>query len=312
VSGGEKKETNWKKELLAFLAAIVVLMAIFAGLYLYSGVWPPMVVVESGSMAHSTDRSYIGVIDTGDLVIVRDQSSVVTYVEGYVDHYRKFGDYGDVVIYLRYGQEDSTPVIHRAIIELVYNESTGLFDVPSLQDYPTSLWSHDGIQDGQWSGLGGSLELYDVGYRSQSLRVDLDALLFYQHSGYITKGDHNDLIDQNTMMPVCRELVDQGWIVGVAKGEIPWFGLLKLWVGGQYAPYGPGVPSNSWTNLFVCIALIIIIPISIDLLDVYYRRRGKDPFAPLRKENRSPPPKQVVVERDAKKPSDDRKNGPQE
>ena len=33
--------------------------------------------------------SYIGVIDTGDLVIVRDQSSVVTYVEGYVDHYRK-------------------------------------------------------------------------------------------------------------------------------------------------------------------------------------------------------------------------------
>ena len=93
-------------------------------------------------------------------------------------------------------------------------------------------------------------------------------------------------------------------MVGVAKGEIPWFGLLKLWVGGQYTPYGPGVPANSWTNLFVCIALIIIIPISVDLLEIYFRSKGKDPFAPLRKENRNPPPKEVVVKRDEKKPKD--------
>ena len=305
MSGGEEKGKGWKKEALAFLAALIVLLAIFAGLYLYSGVWPPMVVVESGSMAHSSEKSYIGVIDTGDLVIVRDQSSVMTYVEGYDDHYRKFGDYGDVVVYLRYGQEDSTPVIHRAIVELVYNASTSTFDVPSLSDYPQSLWSHNGIQDGQWWGLGGVLELYDVGYRSQFIRVDLGALLVFEHGGFITKGDHNDLIDQNPQVPICREPIERDWVIGLAKVEIPWFGLLKLWVGGQYTPYGPGVPANSWTNLFVCIALIIIIPISVDLLEIYFRRKGKDPFAPLRKENRSPPPKEVVVERSEKKPKDE-------
>src|SRR3989304_995909 len=53
------------------VTAVVVVALVFGAVLAYTQVWPPMVVVESNSMQHSSDESFIGVIDTGDLVLVQ-------------------------------------------------------------------------------------------------------------------------------------------------------------------------------------------------------------------------------------------------
>ena len=67
----------------------------------YTQNWPPMVVVESESMMHAED-SEVGVIDTGDLVLVKKTSGrgdITTYIEGKKRDYKTYGEYGDVIIY---------------------------------------------------------------------------------------------------------------------------------------------------------------------------------------------------------------------
>ena len=122
------------KEWIKDIAIAVVVVAIIMGsLYAYTGMWPPMVVVESGSMQHSDDRSYIGVIDTGDIVLSKETSfsDITTYVEGRSTGYQKYGDYGDVIIYRPMGK-DTTPIIHRAVLYLEWN-SISAFDVEGLR-----------------------------------------------------------------------------------------------------------------------------------------------------------------------------------
>ena len=48
-----------------------------------------------------------------------------------------------------------------------------------------------------------------------------------KHSGYITKGDHNAMIDQ----PYLSSPVKKSWIVGVAKFRIPYIGYFRLLFG---------------------------------------------------------------------------------
>ena len=79
------------------------MLLIIGIIFAYCRVWPPMVVVVSGSMEHppplpEEPRSYIGVIDTGDLVLVKKVnkvSDIITYVEGektgYHHQYHTFG-----------------------------------------------------------------------------------------------------------------------------------------------------------------------------------------------------------------------------
>lgn len=256
---------------------------------LYSGVWPPLVVVESGSMEHSSTTSSFGIIDTGDMVLIQKHTStegVMTYVDGLASNYRSFGDYGDVVIYQRYGNPSQTPVIHRALVLLVYNETAKSFDVPSLANVPQDKWSYDGTDGGTWWNLSGVLVLHHVGYRDQEVVISLKDLVHYGHGGLITKGDHNEAVDQSPTQPICREPVKGAWIQGLARGELPWFGLLKLWFGGQFVPYGPGVAANSWTDLFTCLGLIIIVPIVIDVTFVLLKKRGIYPWASFKKKLR--------------------------
>ncbi|QLH74885.1 MAG: S26 family signal peptidase [Methanomassiliicoccales archaeon] len=272
-------------EVRSFVITIAVFLIIIGALFLYSGIWPPFVVVESGSMQHSDDRSKIGIMDTGDLILVRElgeDGGIVTYVEGYSTGYRTFGDYGDVVMYKRDGTDRFTPVIHRAIVLLEFNSTSGSYDVPSLANLPNEKWSHDGASDGRWWDLDGTLYIYGVGYKKETLEIHLDDLLSYGRGGYITKGDHNDVIDQNPQAPISTGPVLEEWVIGTAKAELPWFGLIKLWFSGQYRPYGPGVPDNSWTALFLTIALMVLVPIAVEVGDVLLKRRGIDVVARIR------------------------------
>ncbi len=273
------------------IIALVVVAVIMASLYAYTGKWPPLVVVESDSMQHSDDQSFIGVIDTGDLVLVKQTESdhIVTYLQGQSSGYQTYGEYGDVIIYERYGNPAYKSIIHRAICRVEYNETGGGFDVPELANIPQSQWKVLGSGEQVWWNLEGTVEIYDIGYEKVTIQLDLGAMLAYfesrgrdPHGGFITLGDHNwayqgsnkvGLYDQ---MAICREPIQGDWVDGVARGELPWFGLLKLWVTGD-AP--DNVPQNSVTNLWISLGIIIGIPLILDIGTLLLKRKGIDIWA---------------------------------
>jgi signal peptidase I len=177
------------------------------------------VLVESSSMMHG-DAPERGVLDTGDLAQVIEYSSeddIVTYFEGRERDYKTAGDYGDVIIYWRNGDESTTPVIHRVILWLEFNqeatdadpENKGYFNIPELGLY--NLSGQVVITD--------DFSSYFVDEPDGPLTIDFDKI--YQnmqsnpHSGYLTKGDHNPMtgIDQYTT----SEPVKFVWIEGRAK-----------------------------------------------------------------------------------------------
>lgn len=175
------------------------LIVLVVGLLLFavSGIWPPMVAVESQSMEPSLER--------GDLVFVTDpdrygpdgDADVVTVHEA--TDYRSLGSPGDVVVYQtpnrrRRGQ---SPVIHRAMFRVEGGEN--------------------------W---------YDRA-NPQFVQADNCKELRHcpaPHDGYITKGDNNAYYDQAARIapPVRR-----GWVRAEAQFRIPWLGRLRLWLSGQ-------------------------------------------------------------------------------
>lgn len=194
-----------------------------------SGVDPPFTVVESQSMQHGRS-SEIGVIDTGDMILVKSPSTseIVSYIEGYHSGYASFGEYGSVIIYERpYGN----PVIHRAILWLESN-GDGTWSAPALRYYTddgtetgTKLWEC-GLD--KYDSLSGTLILFAIGYAEKSVFVNLD-VLDNDISGYLTMGDNaetNKNFDQS--VGIYEELVSEDNIRSVAWKEIPWIGAIKL------------------------------------------------------------------------------------
>src|SRR3989441_7677195 len=58
----EEDENFWKGLARDLLVAAIIVVVFLAAIYLYTGVWPPLVVVESSSMQHSDGASFLGVI----------------------------------------------------------------------------------------------------------------------------------------------------------------------------------------------------------------------------------------------------------
>ena len=251
---------------VALLFVVLVLLAMFA----YTGLWPPLVVVESNSMMHGEDNlSHIGAIDTGDLVLVKkvdSVSDVETYVDGLSSGHKTYGDYGDVVIYKRGGSNAVTPIIHRAIIYLEINADGQSYRSESLSMAPSDRWSTGDVGD-TWDHLTSTLTITHVGYKDLTVVVDIGSMIPSHRSGFITKGDHNSQTDQ---MYAGGGPVDLTWVVGKARGEIPWFGLLKLW---STDSFGSPAPPNSVTDLWIALALIVITPITIDISMTIIERR---------------------------------------
>jgi len=261
---------------IALLFVVFILLAMFA----YSGLWPPLVVVESNSMMHGDDNtSHIGAIDTGDLVLVKKvdhPSDITTYMDGLSTGHKTYGDYGDVVIYKKEGSDILTPIIHRALIYLEPNADGLSYRSASLRDAPESAWSTYPVND-TWDHLTGALVLMNVSYNRVTVQIDVGNMIRYfevqgidPKAGFITKGDHNPQTDQSYggLAPV----VDFTWIVGKARGEIPWFGLLKLW---STHSLGSPAPDNSVRDLWISLALIIISPIAVDIILSIREKRCK-------------------------------------
>ena len=291
------------KSVLGFLRdvgiAAGIIAVILVVLFLYTDNWPPMVVIESDSMQHGHDSS-VGVIDTGDLVLVKKVSTeknVITYIEGQARGYRTYGDYGDVIIYRKNGGTD-TPVIHRSVMYLKLNETTNnSFDIPDLskleygedEDWYVTISQNTVVAQARWYDLEKNHQIHinDYGYAGVHLKIDLGIINKNfgdddLHGGFITVGDHNaarntgSCVDQEHLAldpPANQKVrpVKAEWIVGKARGELPWFGIVKLKVSGNPNEF----PTTSVYMVFVTLGVIIALPIVLDFLYLTIKKKIK-------------------------------------
>jgi signal peptidase len=242
------------------LIALLIVVIILTALWAYTGQFPstPMVVVTSGSMMHP-DASFgkIGTIDPGDLVLVKKvdgKNDIETRGKRgspFTDH-ESYGDFGDVIIYYPSGDKGRTPIIHRAICWVELNQD-GTYSVPEY-----------GLENVAKVTIG---ELKLTNKR-------------FSHSGFITMGDNNNQIADQAGN-ICPEPVKPEWVIGKARMELPWFGLIKLMLYGNpnarpnpdWVKVGRAVaPKDLWICLGLSMAAIITIPI---LLDFYEHKREK-------------------------------------
>ncbi|WIV68534.1 S26 family signal peptidase [Natrialbaceae archaeon AArc-T1-2] len=181
---------------VASSVAIVLLIGLV--LFAVSGVWPPLVAVESGSMEPNMERGdMIFVVDenrfVGDEPI--DGTGVVTYENGQNGGHEKFGEPGDVIIFEPNGDEFQTPVIHRA-----------------------HYWVEE---DDNWVD-----EQADPEHLNGATCEDLTTCPA-DHDGFITKGDANSGYDQaGSGAPT--DVVSPEWVTGKASVRIPWLGHVRL------------------------------------------------------------------------------------
>lgn len=262
----DSAKNNPKEIVVVVLVVAILLVATMSFLFVYSGKSRPLTVVESKSMQHSDDTSYIGIIDTGDMVVMRDIGKVTieTYVDGYQNGHGSFGSYGDVIIYYREGKN---PVIHRAILWLDYDVSTDRWSSPALENYPADLWENAGT----WDDLTGELVLKGLpGKNGSQIDATLNIDTLAHHSGYITKGDNNDYFDQNA---IHVGLVERSELKAVAGLEIPWLGCIKLLVNHKNTGM---IPSNSIPCLAVLLLDIIMFIFMISTVTECIRRMREE------------------------------------
>ncbi|SHG54691.1 S26 family signal peptidase [Halobaculum gomorrense] len=175
-------------------ASTAVAVAVVAALlFAVTGVWPPMVAVESGSMEPHMER--------GDLVVVSEPARFgadgvaagVRPVHGAPADSRTLGARGDVIVFSSPALP-GTPIIHRA---------------------------HFYVEDGEnWYGEANPAYL-PSGVDSCAELTDCPA----PYAGFITKGDANDRYDQvNGNSPI----VAPDRIRSEARVAIPLLGHIRL------------------------------------------------------------------------------------
>ncbi len=109
IKNFKESENFWIGSLrdVLFVISIVAIFSIVS--YIALGRWSPMVAVESESMVPH--------MQIGDIIIVQNinRTEIITYQKGKENGYTSFEDYGDVILYMKYGKEGGTPIIHRAM-----------------------------------------------------------------------------------------------------------------------------------------------------------------------------------------------------
>jgi len=312
VSESDPLKTLFRELLLA--AGMIGLLIL--ALYAHTGSMPPLVVVESSSMIHDIDGE-VGSIDAGDLVLVHNQDfeTIVTFAEatdpgnskyGYSQH----GLGGDVIIYKKNG-ESGTPIIHRAIMEVIPNEirspnrsvpvnasnnehcpEGGTFDSESFDrdgvvgvcvltwDVPgtdvrnvtTVTVQFDGIQAG----------LYDCD-RPVHANVESHLVVWQwqpQHAGILTLGDNNNCsVDQGS------QAVNGSSGVHSASGTVgPIRASWLIGIGGGEIPWlgtvklmvsGEGTPGTTYvpsSSFFILFTLVGSVLVLPMLLEPVIRR----------------------------------------
>ncbi|MFB6232681.1 MAG: S26 family signal peptidase, partial [Haloarculaceae archaeon] len=177
------------RELLLSLTIVAVIGLV---LFAVSGVWPPMVAVESKSMEpHISKYDLVFVTETGRFAPPdANQQGLVMAETGSRSH-ESFGRRGSVIVYDVPGTPGS-PIIHRVRFRVEQGENW--FDEAN----PEAI----------------NAESCDELRHCPA-----------EYAGYVTKGDNNERYDQaNGIAPI----VKPGWVEGVAQARVPYLGRLRL------------------------------------------------------------------------------------
>jgi signal peptidase len=191
------------RELVSSVAAVVVVGLV---LFAISGVWPPMVAVESGSMEPVMERGDLVFIVEADRFADSEAAThgVVTSRAGAEIGQRSFGANGDVIVFDPPDRRGA-PIIHRAMFWVEEDEN---WVTDANQSY-LSDQQCETDDDPQT----------DTGVRNCPA----------PHAGFVTKGDANPTYDQARGLapPVRSE-----WVTGTAEVRVPGIGLIRLiWSG---------------------------------------------------------------------------------
>ncbi|QLH76456.1 S26 family signal peptidase [Halosimplex rubrum] len=204
---GDESETTERSGVRTFVVDVVssalAVLLVGALLFAVSGVWPPMVAIESSSMAPH--------MQTGDLVFVMEEqrfpgdgavagSGIVTLESGRETDYTMFQRPGDVIVYKPDGNDGTTPIIHRAMFYV--EEGENWYEEADRQSI------------GRFSECGESPD---------------EALPYCPapHAGFITKGDANGGYDQAQADPLSAPVKPE-WVVGTAEVRVPKLGCIRL------------------------------------------------------------------------------------
>jgi signal peptidase len=242
---------------VALLVVFVILMILWG----YTGQWfaAPMVAIESGSMEHpNSPYGRLGTIDAGDMVLVQKVSKIGDVIP-HGSHlrgaeaengWRSYGNYGDVIIYKPLGRTDVSQIIHRAMCWV---------DVYNINGQTTYTILDYAIENET------SLTIPELGLYNRNPG--------WTHSGFLTKGDNNEVIDEIT--EICPEPVQLDWISGKARFEIPWLGTINLFF--EDVLHGKNTVRNVHEDCMICLGIVIAILVSIPIiLDVYeYLKKRK-------------------------------------
>ena len=198
-----RTDEEWVAFVREVLSSLAIVAAIGLLLFAISGLWPPMVAIESPSMEPN--------MQTGDLVFIMDEhrfaggaavngTGVVPYQAGAAAGYNEFNEYGDVIIYRPDGNGRETPIIHRA-----------------------RFWVNDSEN---W------YEKADEEYLGSADSCEELSNCPAPHAGFITKGDNNPEYDQvgSYGTPISSP-VKSSWVTGTAEFRIPWLGRIRLLFG---------------------------------------------------------------------------------
>ncbi len=256
-----------KKMLIIAGVAIAVIAGGYVALIAYSGMNVPFSVVMSQSMQHDNERSEIGCIDTGDIVVVKskDKATIQSYVKGTQTGYSTFGDYGSVIIYER--NSSANPVIHRAIVWLEWDSGEKKWKSEELKGYEGDWYckvtSIDGSAEKKDAdNLEGTLVFRDITRSGKNVSISLTSLT--KESGFLTMGDNpvtNNSFDQAS--GIINHPIGVEDIKSVPFAELPWIGAVKILTGNSSSnlKYVP----NSLPSLAMAIVLIITAVMLIDL-----------------------------------------------
>ncbi|QIB76317.1 S26 family signal peptidase [Halogeometricum borinquense] len=184
------------------LVSVSAVVAIGLLLFAISGVWPPMVAVESGSMEphmYRGDLIFITAPDRFTPDYAYEDTGIVTVDIGSEKEFSSFNGPGSVIVYDPPSRAGS-PIIHRARFYVEAEEN--------------------------W---------YD---KANPNYINADSCAELRncpapHAGFITKGDANGRYDQASGI---AEPVKTEWIDGVAHVRIPYLGYVRLELAGMFAP----------------------------------------------------------------------------
>lgn len=264
-------DREWKQVLIVVGVVAILVLGGYVGIKAYSGMDNSLTVVVSGSMEHS-DKSTIGIIDTGDMVIMKNKDKgITTYVEGYNNGHSTFGEYGDVIIYNR---PTGNPVIHRAIVWLDYN-SDGTYAAPSLEDKDKGSLTRGELEKGKlwWTDTGNKnsfnkliLRLPDGG-TSDYKEFLLNCENCGKHSGYLTKGDSKGNWNYDCQGGITSGLVTKDQVKAVAGLEIPWLGTIKLFFNNNTGDVQSNTPYCLVFLILDLLGLIVMVSLIWDFVD---------------------------------------------